>query len=104
MLGYRIVPSTYSEANARNFGLVVSPLDAEIGERGAQYLAQSILDGTPLASLPIQGPPFHTWINCSAIERKGIPLSRQLEPSDVIFVPDAGQATARMDCLLRANQ
>jgi hypothetical protein len=102
MLAYRIVPSTYSEANARNFGLVVSPLDAEIGERGAQYLAQSILDGTPLESLPTQGPPFHTWINCSAIEKKGIPLSSELKSSDVTFVPDAGQSTARTDCLPRA--
>jgi hypothetical protein len=102
MLNYRIVPSTYSEANARNFGLVVSPLDAEIGERGAQYLAKSILDGTPLESLPTQGPPFHTWINCSAIEKKGIPLSSELEPSEVTFVPDAGQTIARTDCLPRA--
>ena len=103
MLDYRIVPSTFSEANARNFGLVVSPLDAEIGERGAQYLAQSILDGTPLQSLPTQGPSFHTWINCSAVEKKSIPLSHELEPSEVTFVPDAGQTTARTDCLPRSD-
>jgi TIR domain len=99
MLDYRIVPSTYTEANVQNFGLVVSPLDAEVGERGAEYLAKAILEGTPLETLPTQGPRFHTWINCSAVEKKGIPLSPWLKPAEVHFVADAGQATARTDCL-----
>jgi hypothetical protein len=99
MLDYRIVPSTYTEANVQNFGLVVAPLDAEVGDRGADYLAMAIVKGTPLESLPTQGPRFHTWINCSAVEKKRLPLSRLLKPAEVYFVPDAGQATARTDCL-----
>ena len=99
MLNYRIVPSTFSEANVRNFGLVVAPVDAEVGDRGADYLAMAILKGHPLESLPTQGPRFHTWVNCTAVEKKNLPLSPRLKPEDVQFVADAGQATARTDCL-----
>jgi hypothetical protein len=103
MLDYHIVPSTYTDSNVRNFGVVVSPLDEEIGERGARYLAQALLEGTPLESLPTQGPAFHIWINCSAVERKNIPLSPRLGPAEVTFVPDSGQSVARTDCLERSS-
>jgi hypothetical protein len=99
MLNYRIVPSTFTEANVRNFGLVVAPIDAEVGNRGADYLTMAILDGKPLESLPTQGPRFHTWINCTAVEKKNLPLSPHLKPEEVQFVADVGQATARTDCL-----
>jgi hypothetical protein len=99
MLSYRIVPSTYTVANVQNFGLVVSPVDAEVGDRGAEYLSEAILKGTPLESLPTQGPRFHTWVNCTAVEKKNLPLSPQLKPSEVQFVADAGQTRARSDCL-----
>jgi TIR domain-containing protein len=99
MLNYRIVPSTFTEANVQNFGLVVSPVDAEVGDLGAKYLAEAVLKRTPLESLPTQGPRFHTWINCTAVEKKNLPLSPRLKPEEVQFVADAGQATARSDCL-----
>ncbi|MDX1405788.1 MAG: hypothetical protein R3192_14675 [Woeseiaceae bacterium] len=96
---FLIIPSTFSEANTRNFGLVVSVHDAEIGEIGADYLTTSLIEGRELADLPTVGPRFHIWINCSAIERKGIPLSPELRRSEVIFVPDAGEHVARNDCV-----
>lgn len=100
MDNFLIIPSTFSEANTRNFGLVVSVDDIEVGDTGAEYLAISLAESRDLAELPTVGPPFHIWINCSAIERKGIPLSPQLRRSEVTFVPDAGERVARDDCVV----
>jgi len=96
---FLIVPSTYSEANVRNFGIVVSVDDVEVGDMGANYLAMSLTEGRELAELPTVGPAFHIWINCSAVERKGIPLSPKLRRQEVIFVADAGERVARKDCV-----
>jgi len=96
---FLIIPSTFSEANTRNFGVVVSVNDMEVGDTGAKYLAMSLTEGRDLAELPTVGPPFHIWINCSAVERKGIPLSPELRRSEVSFVPDAGERVARNDCV-----
>lgn len=98
---FLIVPSTYSEANVRNFGIVVSVNDLEVGDKGAEYLAMSLVYGRALAELPTVGPPFHIWINCGAVERKGIPLSPALRRDEVIFVADAGESVARDDCVAR---
>ncbi|MDH4110504.1 MAG: hypothetical protein OEW35_19670 [Gammaproteobacteria bacterium] len=98
---FLIVPSTYSEANVRNFGVVVSVDDVEVGDMGANYLAMSLLEGRELEELPTVGPHFHIWINCSAVERKGIPLSPKLLRKEVRFVPDAGEKVARNDCIAR---
>lgn len=94
-----IIPSTFSEANARNFGVVVSVNDFEVGDTGASYLAASLTEGRDLMELPTTGPPFHIWINCSAVERKGIPLSPALRRSEVSFVADAGARVVRNDCV-----
>jgi hypothetical protein len=96
---FLIIPSTFSDANTRNFGVVVSVNDIEVGDTGAEYLAMSLTEGRELAELPTIGPPFHIWINCSAVERKGIPLSPQLRRSEVTFVADARERIARDDCV-----
>jgi len=99
MDNFIIVPSTFSEANTRNFGIVVTVHDAEVGATGASYLAMSLTENRKLADLPTVGPSFHIWINCSAVERRHIPLSPKLRRSEVTFVPDAGERTAREDCV-----
>lgn len=98
---YLIVPSTYSEANVQRFGVVVSIKDEEVGETGAEFLATAILGDKRLEELPTRGPPFHIWLNCTAVERKKIPLSPGLRAEHVIFVPDAGETVPRTDCLPR---
>ena len=99
---YLIVPSTFTPQNVRNFGVVVGPIDAEIGAKGADYLRDALIDGTPLDHLPTRGPDFHIWINCSAVERKQIPLSPTLRRSDVMFVADENAEAPREDCIAQS--
>lgn len=96
---YLIVPSTYDDANTRNFGVVVSVTDQEVGEKGASYLARALLEKSSLAQLPTRGPEFRIWINCSAVERKAIPLSPSLRRSEVTFVSDHAGEPPREDCV-----
>jgi hypothetical protein len=74
----------------RNFGVVVGPIDEEIDARGPDYLHDALAGGTPLDHLPTRGPDFHIWINCSAMDRKQIPLSPRLRREDCIPRPTPG--------------
>lgn len=95
-----IVPSTYTPKNARNFGVVVSVEDQMVGASGAE-LVHLALNGSALEDMPIGEPEFRIWINCTAVERKKIPLSPTLKRTqeNLTFVGDVDGQPARQDCV-----
>lgn len=58
-----VVPSTYSYANLKAAGMIVSVDDQLVGELGSNIVLKKIDDPElDLAQLPVQQPKFRTWI------------------------------------------
>lgn len=71
-----VIPSTYAPENVDYAGIVVSVYDEKVGELAADILLKNFFHPEKkLGNEPVGRPPFHTWLNCDTIKRKGIILS-----------------------------
>jgi hypothetical protein len=71
-----VIPSTYAPENVDYAGIVVSVYDEKVGELAADILLKNFFHPEKkLGNEPVGRPPFHTWLNCDTIKRKGIVLS-----------------------------
>lgn len=74
----KVVPSTYTEENLNNAGVVVSVDDEAVGEEGAKLMLRAILDGENLRALPVSDVPFLYWIDLETVRTKGITLAPEI--------------------------
>lgn len=71
-----VIPSTYTEENKKDAGIVVSVDDQKVGELGADILLNNYFNPSyNLGDEPVAAPPFKTWLDCKTIHRKGILLA-----------------------------
>ena len=83
-----IVPSTYSEANLRAAGVIVSVEDRMVGRMGAQLIDDYMRDPTlPLSEYPVRSPAFKVWADRKRLKEKGIIIPQHIlnHPNDDHF-------------------